>query len=526
MTISSSQEAVFAFLADPSTHHGHPVERIDTHISCVFLAGDRAWKVKKDVILPFLDFTTPEKRHDACQQEVKLNRRTAPDLYLGVSPITRDPQGYLAINGTGTPVEWVIEMQRFPQDSLLSAVATCEGLSYPLLLDVAESVARFHNEAEILPGRFGGRGIREIITKNREATAPHHAPNTSSPILDAASVDDLFNRLFAEVERLKPLLDARSESGLVRHCHGDLHLGNICLADGQPLLFDCIEFNDLFSSIDTFYDLAFLLMDVLHAGYHSEASILLNAYLEWRNDLDGLAALPLFTAVRAQIRSFISASVSHSQNNPGVMQSTARQYHDEALKWLEHPRPVVVAVGGLSGSGKSRCARHLAPFLGGAFGGIVLRTDIIRKRILDHDPYKTLPPSAYTGEMSRKTYDALYSDIRRVVAAGLPVIADAVFAKEEERHVIQAVAAELGVPFCGLWLEADPAIAAERIETRRRTPSDATVEFLEKQLAWDLGHINWAYIDSSGSREETDALALARVHDILNTPTTQQKKHA
>ena len=391
---------------------------------------------------------------------------------------------------------------------------------------MAESVARFHNEAEILIGPFGERGIRDIITKNQAATAPHHAPQAESPILDAASVHELFARLFAEVDRLKPLLDARRESGSVRHCHGDLHLGNICLADGKPLLFDCIEFNDLFSSIDTLYDLAFLMMDVLHAKFQSEASMLLNAYLEWRNDLDGLAALPLFIAVRAQIRSFISASISHSHPNPEIMRTAARQYHAEALRSLDPARPVVVAVGGLSGSGKSRCARHLAPFLGGAFGGIVLRTDIIRKRVLDHDPYKTLPPSAYTGDMSRKTYDTLYDDMRRVIAAGLPVVADAVFAKEDERDMVQAVAAELGVPFCGVWLDADPAVAAERIEARRRTPSDATVEFLEKQLAWDLGHIRWTRINSSGSREDTDARALAFVQECLIPSSPQKKRHA
>lgn len=512
MTISSPQDVVLAFLANPATHNGQAVERIDTHISTVFLSGDRAWKVKKPVTLPFLDFATTDMRHEACQAEVALNRRTAPDLYLGVVPVTRDSNGSLALGGTGEPVEWVIEMRRFPQDMLLSAVARRQGgLSYNMLLDMAEAIARFHSNAEIFPGRFGTRGVMSILDSNQKATIPHCHSENGIPALNPESVEELFSRLTTEVHRLSPMLDARSESGQVRRCHGDLHLANICLSEDKPMLFDCIEFNDLFSTIDVLYDLAFLMMDLLHCGYRPEASILLNSYLEWRNDLDGLAALPLFIAIRAQVRSFISASIALHQDNPAPMQEQARIYHREALACLTPPEPMIIAVGGLSGSGKSRCARHLAPHLGGAFGGVVLRTDVIRKRILDHDPYEHLPPSAYTGEMSRKTYDTLYDDCRRVIGDGLPVLADAVFAKEEERERIEALARELNVPFIGLWLEADPDIAATRIENRKRTPSDATVEILHKQLAWNVGALNWIRIDSSGSKEFTDAIALDAV---------------
>ncbi|NKD87406.1 AAA family ATPase [Haematospirillum sp. 15-248] len=512
MTIPSPQDVVLAFLADPATHNGQAVERIDTHISTVFLSGDRAWKVKKAVTLPFLDFATCAMRHDACQAEVSLNRRTAPDLYLDVIPVTRNGNGDLMLGGIGEPVEWVIEMRRFPQDMLLSAVARREGgLSYNMLLDMAEAISRFHSNAEIFPGRFGSKGVMSILDRNHKATTPHCESGTGTPVLDPDSVSDLFGQLMTEVRQLSPLLDARSHSGQVRRCHGDLHLGNICLSENKTMLFDCIEFNELFSTIDVLYDLAFLMMDLLHCGYKPEASILLNAYLEWRNDLDGLAALPLFIAIRAQIRSFISASIAPHQSSPVAMQEQARIYHREALAALQRPTPMIIAVGGLSGSGKSRCARHLAPHLGGAFGGIVLRTDVIRKRILDHDPYEHLPPSAYTGEMSRKTYDTLYDDCRRVIADGLPVLADAVFAKQEERERIEALAHELGVPFIGLWLEADPEIAATRIENRKRTPSDATVEVLHKQLAWNVGEVRWTRIDSSGSKEVTDAIALDAV---------------
>jgi predicted kinase len=312
--------------------------------------------------------------------------------------------------------------------------------------------------------------------------------------------------------RLAPLVEARRAAGMVRSCHGDLHLANICLWDGRPTLFDAIEFNEDFACIDVFYDIAFLAMDLAARDLGQVASWVLNRYLERTDDLEGLATLPLFLSLRAAIRAHVSAAIMHCGGGE-PLRAAARDYMARAQAYLHPPPPRLLAVGGLSGSGKSRLARDLSPFIGAAPGAVVLRTDVLRKRLMGVSPETRLPEDAYGGDMTQRTYRRLADDIERAVRAGHSVIADAVFGRAEQRDALEAVARRLGIPFQGFWLETEPDIMRERITTRRNNASDATVAVLDQQLSYDVGPVAWHRVDSSGSKEQTLAAALKVVDD-------------
>ncbi len=503
---ASQQAAVVALLSRPETFGPgvRRVERIDTHISQVFLAGDGAWKLKRAVVLPFLDFSTAERRRLACEAELRLNRRTAPELYREVVPVTDEGGGRLALAGKGEPVDWLVAMARFPQSALLDHLVAAGRLTSALAKGLAEQIASFHTEAEIRTDLGGTDGMRRILDTNLRSFA-----GETPGVFTEAAVARMDERMRAALAALGSLLETRRREGRVRHCHGDLHLGNICLFEGKPLLFDAIEFNEDFACIDVFYDLAFLLMDLDHRGRRDLANRVLNRYLECTGDFDGLPPLPLFLALRAAVRAVVSAQ--HAHFGPAAVRAerraVARRLLEESSAFLDPVAPRLVAVGGLSGTGKSRLARALAPLFGAAPGAVVLRTDVLRKRLVGVSPETRLPEDAYTVEMSRRTYAAMLDIARRAMAAGFSVIADAVFARPDERQAIEEIARARGASFAGLWLEAKPSVARRRIETRSSNASDATPAVLRRQLSYDLGRIDWRRIDSSGARGRTVAAA-------------------
>ena len=298
---NGSQQAVIEFLADPATFGlapGGQVARQETHVSHIFLAGDRAYKLKKQVRFPYLDFSTLEARRRACETEVTINRRTAPAIYLGMVAVTDEGGGRLALGGAGDPVDWLVEMRRFPDGALFTHLADAGALNRKLMEDLADGIQAFHAAAEIDREHGGAAGIRAIIDNNDASFRAAQGGLFNTDDVDALTAG---SRLLQS--SLAALLDARQGGGRVRHCHGDLHLGNICLFDGKPTLFDAIEFNDAFARIDVLYDLAFLLMDLDLRGHKRLASFVLNRYLDRASldggDLDGLALLPLFLSMRA-----------------------------------------------------------------------------------------------------------------------------------------------------------------------------------------------------------------------------------
>lgn len=490
----TDQTDTIALLSDPATWGGERPERIDTHISTVFLAGDTVLKLKKAVRLPFVDFSTAEARRAACEAELEVNRRAAPDLYLGLARVTRAADGRLTLDGDGEPVDWLVRMRRFDQADLFTRLAEDGRLDRRLLQELTEAVVRFHAVAPVRADRGGVAGLTWTIDTNRASMLPS-APAT----LDPGKVEALAARSRQWLDRLSPLIEARRAAGMVRQCHGDLHLGNICLFQGRPTLFDAIEFSEDIACIDVFYDLAFLLMDLDCRGRRGFASVVLNHYLDVTGDYQAVPLLPLLLSLRAGVRAHVCATMGAGDE--------ARRYLDAALAFLDPPGPRLLAVGGLSGSGKSRMGRELAPLLA-VPGAAIVRTDALRKQLMGVSVHDRLGPDGYSREVSARTYRRLLETCAHLLVAGHSVVADAVFAKPEQRRDIERVAREAGVRFDGLWLEAPPEVARDRIRARTGNASDATVEVLDQQLSYDVGPMSWTRIDTSGSKD--DALAAGR----------------
>ena len=452
---------------------------IETHIAAVFLMGARAYKLKKAVDLGFLDFSTREKRRWAIQRELDFNRRTAPDIYLDVAEVVRRPDGELAMGEAGEPLESVLVMRRFDPEAVLSNAP--ERVRGDFAEALGRQVAALHASAEVRPG--GSASLAYVIDSNADHL------RRLAPVLGSDRVEQLLEATDAEFERRKALLDARGAACQVRRCHGDLHLGNILEEGGRAIPFDCIEFNDALSEIDVLYDIAFLLMDIGFRGQVAGANRVLNGYLDEAARsfgdamLEGLAALPLFMAVRASVRAHVSAHNGDPE--------AARAYADAALRHLIWPKPELRAVGGLSGSGKSTFARQIAPDLGAPPGAVILRSDEIRKRLWGRAPTEPLPAEAYAEGQSERVYGTMMREAGLGLEAERPVILDAVFLKHDERAAAEKMAQIAGVAFAGIWLDVPAEAMRARIAARTGDASDADVAVLERQLQRDPGEIGW-----------------------------------
>ncbi len=504
----TSQSDVIEYLCEHLTRNGLPPKRISTHVSEVFLSGDSAYKLKRAVKFPFLDFTTLAAREQACRRELAINQRTAPTIYRAVRAVTMGEAG-LELDGAGAPAEWLVEMRRFDEATLFDRLSAQQGgLRRAMVEKLADEIATFHASADIDKQRGGHAGIRSIAENNKSSFAAL-PPETFA----VDKVDEIISRTLRLIDLSRVDLDARRAAGRVRHCHGDLHLRNICLVDGQPTLFDAIEFSDDFSHIDTLYDLAFLLMDLDARDLHRLSSFVLNRYFDVSDEtIDAFSVLPIFLSMRAQIRAHVGAAIAAAQEGDedrARERDRARAYLDLAGRYLAPPTPVVVAVGGLSGSGKSRLARELAPYVDGPGSVRVLRTDVIRKRLSGVHPNARLGAEGYSKVMTRNTYAALIDQSRQMLSRRQPVILDAVFARPEERTAVEKLASDLGVPFRGIWVDAPEDVRVQRVEARRNNVSDAGADVARQQSAYDIGGLGWMRIDSSGSKDATLAHALS-----------------
>jgi|RhiMethySRZTD1v2_1073278.scaffolds.fasta_scaffold00329_12 uncharacterized protein len=511
MNERTDQADVVRFLSDPGSHGGAAVERIDTHASIVFLAGTQAFKLKRAVKYDYLDFSTLELRKRFCEAEMRVNSRMAPALYRRVVPVVRSSTGALALDGEGAPVDWVIEMNRFDQDALFDRMAARGCLDLALMAPLAEEIASFHDACEPRPEFGGEAGMARVIQGNAAGFR-----DFGGGTLDDAASESLTRAAVESLRSGSRLLESRRKAGFVRECHGDLHLGNIVLFAGRPTLFDAIEFNDDIACVDVMYDLAFLLMDLWHRGLPRHANAILNSYLAETQDLDGLAALPLFLSCRAAIRAKTTATAARLQQEPalqGRMQVRAREYLDLAIRLLRPPPPAIVAIGGLSGSGKSTVARALAPSLGAAPGAVILRSDEIRKRLCHTAPLTKLDRAGYTPEVSARVYEALAAGASVIGATGHSVIVDAVFARAEDRAAIERAARSCGLPFAALWLDAPERTLIERVTQRASDVSDADADVVRMQYAQWSGDAPWLRVDA-GADEATVA---ARAHRRLRS---------
>jgi uncharacterized protein len=503
--VADQHEAV-AFLANPKTYATDElVTRIDTHGAIVFLAGGNAYKMKRAVRFPYMDFSTLEKRKAACLREIEVNRLNAPGLYLGVIPITRTNAG-LEFNGNGEILEYCVHMLRFDEDATLDRLAGKRIFTHQLVASLAHAVAQAHERA---PRRDydSGNALDRLIRENGETLAENKElfPVERVHALTAASL--------AVLERNKALLTQRRKVGLVRRCHGDLHLGNIVLLQGVPVLFDALEFDENMASIDVLYDLAYLVMDLWERGFPQPANSLLNQYL-WQTEaahLTGLAALPLFLSLRAAIRAkVVAASMPYREaSKRETLARDARRYFGLAEELLGPAAPRLVAIGGLSGAGKTTIAAALAPSLGRLPGGLHLRTDIERKRLFGAAQTVRLPQSYYSPKISAKVYAEVRHNAEIALASGFSVIADAVHARPEEREAIAATARNAGARFDGIWLEVSMTARIERVEGRGSDASDASAEIARGQAGIELGDLSWVRIEASGDVSSTIGNALS-----------------
>jgi aminoglycoside phosphotransferase family enzyme/gluconate kinase len=469
--------------------YDHPVERVElveTHISWVLLAGDYAYKIKKPVDLGFLDFSTLPRRRHFCEEELRLNRRLAPQIYLGVVLVTGTPDDP-RIGGAGEPIEYAVKMRRFAQEAQLDRVLA-RGELKPAHIDaLADELARFHGEIAV-----AGRGTP--FGEPDAVYAPMHENfEQIRPRVDAAlhaPLARLEQWTQAAHKRLMSVLATRKRDGFIRECHGDAHLANMALLDSGVVLFDCLEFNENLRWIDVMSELAFAVMDLDDRGRPDLGWRLLNRYLEQTGDYAGLKVLRFYQVYRALVRAKVAA-IRLSQ--PGLSPDERAHALDDYQGYVElserytqaRATPLLITHG-VSGSGKSTVAQMLIE----TYGAVRVRSDVERKRLAGLHPMarseSAIDAGLYTADLSRQTYARLGELARAVIDAGLPAIADATFLKHAQRDAMRTLAASLGVPFVILDTTAPDAVLRARVKIRRELGhdvSEATATVLERQLA-------------------------------------------
>lgn len=468
--------------------------RIDTHISHVFLGRDRAWKLKRAVQLPFLDFSTIALRQAACLAEMEANRPLAAPMYLGVEPVVALGKGLYRIGGDGEAADWVVVMKRFDQADQFDELVDAGRLTPELVDETADVIAGAHSAAP--PVRTAGHtaDYRSIIHELQAAEA-HGAEELGIAPGDPA----VFSRLDTELARIDPLIEARRKSGKVQRTHGDLHLRNICLFEGRPTPFDALEFDARMATTDRLYDLAFLLMDLVRSDHPEIANRLMNRYWGTSGEAEaGLAVLPFFMALRAAVRFAIAVEAGKL--------AEAAIYRALSLRILSPGRPALVCMGGLSGVGKSTIARALAPYLPGPAGARLLRSDVLRKRAVGHDLESPLDPAAYSAGARSAVYDKLFAHGLSAFETGASVILDATFQSADMRGAACSLAEGRAT---GIWLEAPLDVRLDRIAQRKGDVSDAHEAVARAQEAPETLEPCWCRIDASGEPADTVRRVLA-----------------
>lgn len=484
----ADQAVLIEALRDPA-RYDHPVREIrvlETHISWVILTGTYAYKIKKAVDFGFLDFSTLAKRHFYCLEELRLNRRFAPDLYLDVIPLTGDPHRP-QWRGTGRPLEYAVVMRQFPQHGLLSTIAARRGLTPARVDEMAQLVAAMHAQVDCAtPDSPHGRpeDVHHWVMENFAHIRPSLFDDDDRQALDRVGA---WCQLEYHVRR--DLIDERRRTGHVRECHGDLHLGNLAMVNGCITPFDGIEFNPQLRWIDVMSEVAFLVMDLQDRGYTGLAWRFLNAYLKETGDYAGVRLLNYYLVYRALVRAKVAilrlAQPGMDMTSQQAVRDEYRSYMALAGQCTGQRRPALIITHGVSGSGKSWHAARLVEPL----GAIRIRSDVERKRLFgyaaDADTGSGIQSGIYTAAASTRTYEQLAMLARHVLEAGFTAIIDAAFLKRQERDRFRQLAVTAGVPFMMLVCHAPEDILRQRILMRQAAdtdPSEAGLAVLEAQL--------------------------------------------
>lgn len=469
-------QAMLAALARPDAYpHAAPtVARVDTHISWVFLAGEFAYKLKKPVNFGFLDFSTLERRHVLCQEELRLNRRFSPELYLEVVPVTCR-EGRYAFGGDGEIVEYAVKMRRFADDARLDRVARRGGLTHALLDAMCDQIAAAHRAAAsaTADSEYGlPRGIHHWFTENFDHIRPR-----LSQAADRMAVERIARWGETAFERLRATLDARRRDGFVRECHGDLHLGNLVEVGDRVRLFDCIEFNPELRWIDVMSDVAFLYMDLLDQGLQGAARRFLNRYLQATGDYAGLVVMPYYFVYRALVRAKVAVlRLSREGDTAGdaSARDECRSYLALAERLINRARGQLMITHGLSGSGKSTLAAQLVE----RTGAVQIRSDVERKRLFGFDALavtgSVVDAGLYGPDAGRRTYERLAEAARAALAGGFSAIVDATFLAGAQREAFAALAAAADTDFLILDFKAPESELRARVGARLRAGGDAS----------------------------------------------------
>ena len=506
---------MIAFLSNPLSYSPPPsqITRVDTHGAIIFLAGRYAYKLKRAVKLPYLDFSTVEKREAVCRNELRRNKAAAPQIYISAEPIVRAANGGLTIGGDGEAIDWVVVMNRFEAGCLLDDLAKEKRLERSVMTALAQTISQYHDCSERRCSADGDSQIAAIVAQIVRSFGEH------AELIDRQRCTAIGAKLLRELDARSCLLRSRSRAGYVRLCHGDLHLQNIVMWQGQPTLFDAIEFNDKLATIDVLYDLAFVLMDLWHRGLNGHANLCFSTYVARAMTtaaISGLAALPLFMALRAAVRAMVTLDRLDiaARGDAEALVRDIDAYVSLAETFLEPSKPQLIAVGGLSGTGKSTLAAALAPITGGPPGALHLRSDVERKLMAGVDPLERLAKSAYSQEVSDHVYSRLAERAEAALSAGCSVIVDAVFNETGHRRQIEDLAERRGVRLQGLWLDAPADVLLARVAARTGDASDADAEVVRQQLAGDDAPMDWYKVDAGAPPDTVTERAL----EALATP--------
>ncbi len=452
---------------------------IETHISWVILTGRFAYKIKKPVDLGFLDFSTLDKRRYYCNEELRLNRRLAADIYLAVVPIC-GPENHPEIAGQGAAIEYAVKMREFPQAAQLDRMLKHDELGDRHVDAIARMIARFHRCVAVAgeSSEFGTpqqvcQPVEENFTQIRQRITKQQT---------LALLDPIQNWSTRACQSLASTIIHRKRQGFVRECHGDMHLRNLAWVDNVPVAFDCIEFNPNLRWIDVISEVAFLVMDLQDRGQLVLAQRFLNAYLEQTGDYEGLALLPFYLTYRAMVRAKVAAirlgqDGIEAQNQVAVLEEFSG-YLTLAQHYIEVTKPCLIITRGLSASGKSTVTQHLLQHL----PAIRIRSDIERKRLYQVPFNEEGGAAIYTAQATEKTYTRLMILTEKVLDAGQTVIIDAVNGNQRRRQQFHAIAAQRKIPYILLDFVVTPKTLRERIVQRPREVSDAGLVVLESQL--------------------------------------------
>ncbi len=508
-----------AKLLNPEAYD-HPVNNtklIETHISWIILTGDFAYKIKKPVDFGFLNFSTLDKRHTFCKQELILNRRLAAQIYLAVVTITGSPDKP-RISDCGTVFEYAVKMKQFPQSAQLDNMLAAGKLKLEHMDAIAHMAAYFHQSTDVANGatEYGNmemlcQPVEENFKQiNAHLSTEHYAGNLSL----------LAQWSRSELAKQQTVFAQRKVDGFIRQCHGDMHLRNLVWLDNKPVAFDCIEFNDKLSWIDVISEIAFLIMDLQHRQQHQLANRFLNSYLEVTGDYAGLSVLPFYLCYRALVRAKVNALRVKQKNiteNESIQTVTEfESYLGLAASYTKHSTPKLIITRGLSASGKSTISQKLVD----ATGVLRIRSDVERKRLFDV-PLSTsaennIDSGIYATQASIQTYEKLLELASNIITAGYSVIVDAAFLKCEQRQPFQQLANRLGVSYIILEITAPAEILRQRIKKRKNDVSDADLTILEHQLT------NWRVlqkdeINSAVSVNTADALDIDILINMIKT---------